>query len=189
VKQTLTVVIIAVVLACGRGDHARRADWVIADAQQSLAAEVDQRTANSRDPCSLLKREEAEAVLGKLVVSPYRTANKGPVASRNGESCAYYTAHHHVLLVTPHWSGGKNEVAALRAVGNIVRADGDNRGAQSAGALVGVGDEAAMDLNGELAFLKGDRLLEISYVTSSTDEAGALRLARTALERLAAARE
>lgn len=37
---------------------------------------------------------------------------------------------------------------------------------------------------GALCFLKGDRMLEVTYLTSSTDRAGALLLARKAVARL-----
>src|SRR5207253_2312364 len=68
---------------------------------------ADYSAPESRDPCTLLTHGEAEAVLGKLIVPPYRTANGGPLAYANGKSCAYYTAGHHVLILTPHWSNGR----------------------------------------------------------------------------------
>ena len=37
---------------------------------------------------------------------------------------------------------------------------------------------------GELYFLEGDRMLAMDHLTSSTDAAGALRLAHLAVERL-----
>jgi hypothetical protein len=40
------------------------------------------------------------------------------------------------------------------------------------------------DMHGMLRFLKGDRMLEVSWVASSTDRAGALRLAAAAVGRL-----
>ncbi|HUF35335.1 MAG TPA: hypothetical protein VMN37_05250 [Gemmatimonadales bacterium] len=51
--------------------------------------------------------------------------------------------------------------------------------------LEGAWEEAAANgTTGQLYFLKGDRMLEVGYVTSSTDRAGAVRLARSAVEKL-----
>jgi hypothetical protein len=137
------------------------------------------------DPCVLLTRHEAEAVLGPLVVAPYRTGNNGPLAYPNGTSCAYFTKGHHVLIITPRWSRGKSALAATRGVQGIMGHVIDNSREQSADTIEGPWDQAAIDIDGRLALLKGDRLLEIQYTASSTDEAGALKLARPALERLA----
>jgi hypothetical protein len=40
------------------------------------------------------------------------------------------------------------------------------------------------DMHGMLRFLKGDRMLEMTWVSSNTDRTGALRLAATAVGRL-----
>lgn len=45
----------------------------------------------------------------------------------------------------------------------------------------------AIGAGGQLAARTGDRMLEIAYLTSSTDLAGAIRIASVALPRLAAA--
>jgi len=144
----------------------------------------DYSRGESRDPCVLLTRQEAEAVLGPLVVPPYRSGNDGPLAYPNGTSCSYFTKGHHVLIITPQWSGGKSALAATRGVEGIMGRVMDNSREQSADTLEGPWDQAAIDIDGRLAVLKGDRLLEVHYQTSSTDEAGALKIARTALERL-----
>jgi hypothetical protein len=141
-----------------------------------------------RDPCSLLTRAEAEAVLGKLLIAPYRSAQESPLAFGRGTSCAYYTAGHHVLVVSPVWADGSTDFGMLRGVGNLVGMAVSDREAESADTLEGPWDASAISLDGQLAVLKGDRLLQIGYLTSSTDAAGAVRLARVALERLAAAR-
>ena len=60
---------------------------------------------------------------------------------------------------------------------------------QSADTLEGPWDQAAMSLDGRLMLLKGDRALEIAYRGSSTDETGALKLARIAIPRLVATKE
>jgi hypothetical protein len=159
----------------------------IADLPFPMPADYYSEVEN-RDPCVLLTRQEAEAVLGPLVVPPYRSANEGPLAYPNGTSCSYFTAGHHVLVITPKWWAGKSAIAATHGIGSIMGHAIDNSHEESADTLEGPWDEAAMDLDGRLALLKGDRLLEIEYITSSTDEAGALKLARPALERLASAR-
>jgi hypothetical protein len=46
-----------------------------------------------------------------------------------------------------------------------------------------------MSLDGRLMLLKGDRALEIAYRGSSTNESGALKLARIAIPRLVATKE
>lgn len=139
------------------------------------------------DPCSLLTRDEAESVLGKLVVPPYRSHDGGPLAARNGSSCAYFTSGHRVLVVRPHWTDGKQDLALIRGVGGIVSALASDDEAAAADTLDGPWDDVTLGLDGNLAFLRGDRLLEIAFATSSTDYSGALTLARIALDRLAAA--
>lgn len=139
------------------------------------------------DPCSLLTREEAESVLGKLVVPPYRSHDGGPLAATDGSSCAYYTSGHRVLVVIPHWTDGKRDLGLIRGVGGLATGLTGDREGEAADTLDGPWDDLALGLDGNLAFLAGDRLLEIAFATSSTDQTGALKLARIALERLAAA--
>ena len=76
----------------------------------------------------------------------------------------------------------------VRGVGNLVAGIAGDKEAETADTLDGPWDDVVLGLDGNLAFLKGDRLLELAYATSSTDQAGALKLARIALERLAAQR-
>ena len=54
----------------------------------------------------------------------------------------------------------------------------------AADTLEGPWDDVMQDMHGMLRFLKGDRMLEMTWVTSSADRAGALRLAANALGRL-----
>jgi hypothetical protein len=153
-----------------------------------FAARSDAYQADGPDPCTVLTREEAESVLGKLVVAPYRSANDGPLAIANGKSCAYFTKGHHVLIVRPHWSDGKSELAATRGIGGLVGAVVNDSEAQSADTIEGAWDETAVSVDGRLVLRKGDRAVEIEYETSSTDKAGALRLGKIMIERLASAR-
>lgn len=143
--------------------------------------------AAGRDPCSVLSREEAEAVLGKLIVAPYRTS-KGALAHPTGRSCAYYSGSHRALVVTPHFAGGADEMRFIRGrsgLGAIGIVDG---AAEAADTLEGPWDEVAIGVEGQLAVMRGDRMVEIAYLTSSTDLAGAIRLAGPALERLESAK-
>ena len=47
-----------------------------------------------------------------------------------------------------------------------------------------MGPGAVGAASGALQFLKGDRLLEVHYLTSSTDLRGAVKLAAQAMERM-----
>jgi hypothetical protein len=140
------------------------------------------------DPCSVLSRDEAEGVLGALVVTPYRVREGGALADPGGRSCAYYTGEHRALVLTPHLSDGAGEMRFIRARGGLGLAGVVDRGAEAADTLEGPWDEVAIGVYGQLAVLTGDRMLEIAYLTSSTDMAGAIRLAGPALRRLASAR-
>jgi hypothetical protein len=152
------------------------------------AADPSQRPPPGQNPCSVLTREEAEAVLGKLVVAPFRTRERTPLADPAGKSCAYLTPGHRVLVLTPTWEYGHIELNAARMVGGIVRQVADLPGVEG-DTLEGPWDEAVVDLEGELLLRKGAHALGIRYQVSSTDAAGAIRLAGPALRRLAATPE
>jgi hypothetical protein len=144
---------------------------------------------DGRDPCSVLSREEAEAVLGKLVVAPYRVDKGSALADGGGGSCAYYTGQHRALVLTPHFVGGPDAMRYARGGRNALGAVGIvDREGEGADTLEGPWDEVAIGLDGELAMLKGERMLEIEYLTSSTDMAGAIRLAGAGLRGLAEAK-
>jgi hypothetical protein len=141
-----------------------------------------------QDPCGVLTREEAEAVLGRLVAAPFRTKERTPLADPAGKSCAYLTAGHRVLVLTPTWDYGRLELNAARMVGGLVSQVADLAGIVG-DTLEGTWDEAVVDLEGELLLLKGAHALGIRYRASSTDAAGAIRLSEPALRRLAASPE
>jgi hypothetical protein len=63
-----------------------------------------------------------------------------------------------------------------------------DRAADAADSLEGPWDEVAIGVEGQLAVLAGERMLELAYLTSSTDLTGAIRLSHPALRGLAAAR-
>ena len=149
------------------------------------AADRSGRTPPGKDPCSVLPRGEAEAVLGTLVADPFRTRERTPLADPSGRSCAYLTAGHRVLVLTPVWNYGGIELSAARMVGGMVNQVADLPGIEG-DTLEGSWDEAVVDLAGELLLRKGGRVLGVRYLMSSTNAAGAIRLAESALGRMAA---
>jgi hypothetical protein len=150
------------------------------------AADHSVRAAAGNDPCSVLTRKEAEAELGKLVAPPFRTKERTPLSDPSGKSCGYLTAGHRILVLTPVWQYGGVELKAARMVGGLVRQVADLPGIEG-DTLEGPWDDAVVDLAGEILLLKGAHSLGIRYQMSSTDAAGAIRLAEPALKRLAAA--
>jgi len=137
------------------------------------------------DPCALVTRAEAEAVLGPLTVPPYRSAGDSPLWDANGQSCSYFTGNgHRALTIMPTWSEGKMTFKMAAGIGGVVaNVTGVDRGV-AADTLEGPWDDVMQDMHGILRFLKGDRMLDVMWVSSSTDRAGALRLAVAALGRL-----
>lgn len=137
------------------------------------------------DPCALLTRAEAEAVLGPLAVPPYRSAGNSPLWDAHGESCSYFTGNgHRALTIMPVWSQGQMTFRMAAGVGAVAaNATGVDAG-MAADTLEGPWDDVMQDMQGMLRFLKGDRMLEVTWVTSNADWAGALRLAATAVGRL-----
>ena len=144
-----------------------------------------ERAPSGPDPCSLLSAAEAAQVLGKLLVPPYRSADNSALATVHGNSCTYFTAGHRALTLTPHWGTGRMLFRMAKGVGGTVAQVAPDDTAAAADTLEGPWEEAAANgTTGQLYFLKGDRLLEVDYLTSSTDRAGAVRAARTAVEAL-----
>ncbi|MDF2771884.1 MAG: hypothetical protein K0S86_1378 [Geminicoccaceae bacterium] len=91
------------------------------------------------------------------------------------------------ILATPAFLGAQAS-KGVRGVGGLVSIAVPDADAEAADTLEGPWGEAAVDLDGALAFLTGDRPLRISYGTSSNDAARAVQLARPAVDRLASAR-
>ena len=50
--------------------------------------------------------------------------------------------------------------------------------------IKGPWDKAQIGIEGQLRFLKGDRVLSVYYLTSSTDRRGAIKLAAQAIQRM-----
>jgi hypothetical protein len=139
--------------------------------------------ANGKNPCALLTRQEAEAVLGPLAVAPYRSRESTALADGRGESCSYYRGKHRVVVVTPTWSDGK-EAFGMAAGLNQRITSMLGIGDQAADTLDGAWDQAGSGTDGELYFLKGDRMLTLDYRTGGIDAAAAVRLAAAAIKRL-----
>jgi hypothetical protein len=136
-----------------------------------------------KDPCSLLTRAEAEAVLGPLAMDPYRSSsNWPPLAHGNGFACAYYTAGHHVFALAPQWRDGAQSFKIENGVGGLI---GAVAGGQESVVIKGPWDQTSTGLSGALLFLKGDQLLEVHYRTSRATRADAIKLAAIAMPRLA----
>lgn len=151
-------------------------------------ADVVTGKAWGRDPCGLVTAAEAEAILGTLVVPPYRIANNGVHPDPGGKACAYQTARQRVLRIEPVWSEAAGEVKLTKGIGGLAGAVlGEDPAA--ADTLEGPWDEAVADAaSGALLFVTGDRALRIGYALSATNTAGAMAIARKGLDRLAAAR-
>ena len=137
------------------------------------------------DPCALLTRAEAEAVLGPLMVPPYRSAGDAPLWDARGESCSYFTGKgHHALVIRPTWSQGQMTFRMASGMGGMVANATGVDEHLAADTLEGPWDDVMQDMHGLLRFLKGDKMLEVTWVSSNTDKAGALRLAAAAVGRL-----
>lgn len=169
---------VAAALACGRGE----APPASADASSDAAAY------RPPDPCGLLTQAEAEAVLGALAGPPQRTRRGTATPDTAGSSCAYATAGGRALVLTPEWTYGKSELDAERLVGELVSQVANIHDAV-ADTLEGSWDDVVLGVSGDLVMRKGPRSLSISYDSSSTDLAGAIRLSGPALARLAAVPE
>lgn len=176
-RLLLCVLCLAAGLACG-GDRSPEA---------SAAPAATSAQVINHDPCSLLTRDEAEAVLGTLAAAPFRSKQDSSLADPNGPSCAYKTADGRALVLTPEWTYGKMILDTERLVGGLVRQVADLP--NGADTLEGTWDDIVVGLAGDLSLRKGARALTISYINSSTDLAGAIKLSGPALTRLAAVPE
>ena len=146
--------------------------------------QVIQFGASDKNPCDLLPRAEAEAVLGPLVVEPYRASSQHPpLALAEGHGCSYYAKGHRVFSIVPTWNGGDETFNIEAGVGGLL----GQVLPQELVVFKGPWDKAQPSRgSGALLFLKGERLLEVHYMGSSTDRGGAVKLAAAAMRRLAA---
>ena len=134
------------------------------------------------DPCSLLTRAEVEAVLGPLAMDPYRSSSEWPpLAHGKGHACAYYTPGHRVFVVAPTWTGGASAYTIAKGVGGLIGIVAP----QETVIVRGPWEQSHAHKAGAFMFLKGDRLLEVYYGTSRASRGDAVKLAATAMQRLA----
>lgn len=134
-----------------------------------------------RDPCSLITREEAERVMGPLVVPPYRSHEGTPLVHGNGGSCTYFGQRHRAVVVTPTWSEGRMTFGLLSGVGSLTRMV---TGEEAVSNTRGPWDDRSSSATGSLSFLKGDQLLEVQHRSGSLTTVQAEALARVAMPRL-----
>jgi hypothetical protein len=139
--------------------------------------------AAGRDPCALVSRAEAEAVLGALRHDPYRVDQSGDPAAAGG-ACRYeaMTGRHLVMDVT--FDGALIGMRAINLGAAIASPVFGSDSAQLA-ALHGHWDEARL-LPGHLMARKADAMVDLDYQGSGGGLAGAGRLADIALARFAA---
>lgn len=145
--------------------------------------QVMQLGAGAKNPCELLPRAEAEAVLGPLVVEPYRASSQHPpLALAQGHGCAYFTKGHRVFVLVPTWTDGEQSFKVEAGLGGLMK----QVLPQELVVFKGPWDQAQTSAGtGALLFLKGDRMLEVHYLTSAADRGGAVKLAAAAMRRLA----
>lgn len=146
--------------------------------------QIVQLGGGDKNPCSLLTRAEAEAVLGPLVVEPYRSSSQHPpLALDDGHACAYFTKGHRVFVLSPTWDGGADSFKIEKGIGGLI---GQVMPQQELVVFKGAWDDAQISRGtGALLFLKGDRMIEAHYLMSGASRGGAVKLAATAMRRLA----
>lgn len=146
--------------------------------------QIVQFGASDRKPCELLPRAEAEAVLGPLVVEPYRSSSNHPsLALADGHGCAYFTKGHRVFVLVPTWSDGEETFKLQAGLGSLMSAVLP----EELTVFKGPWDKAQIARGtGALLFLKGDRLLEVHFGTAGVTRGNAVKLAASAMRRLAA---
>lgn len=133
------------------------------------------------DPCGLITRSEAEAVLGPLVVAPYRSRESTALVYGSGPSCSYFTGKHRAFVVTPRWRNGPGMFHMLGTVSTVVA---DKVGGTAApNTLEGNWDQLATGQGDTIHVLKGEKMLSVQYKASAASYADAIQLVRVALAR------
>jgi hypothetical protein len=154
----------------------------IADLPFVLNQEDAAVPARDPDPCRLVTRAEAEAVLGPLIVAPYRSRKATALAYGSGGSCSYYSAHHRALVLTPKESHGAQLFGMLGGAEAKVARQLHKPG--SIDAATGDWDQMSMGVDGALHALKGDKMLSVQFITSPADQAATAKLLALTLPRL-----
>ena len=137
-----------------------------------------------RDPCSLLRADEVEALTGSLAGPPYR-AGPGATPRQNGEDCRYETSDRRSIRLNVTWQGGKDLVAMMGSVQAMVEAAGLKQLKLLDGSTVsGRWDQAALNGCCEFNALRGDQVVTVDVSGSKAAIAQAAALADAALQRL-----
>ena len=178
--------IVAQVYAYGEGDKGMKMADAIMDKIADVPFAQDPKDltvpVSDPDPCSLITRQEAEAVLGPLTMAPYRSRESSALAHANGASCSYFAGKHRALVVTPTYSNGAMQYKMMAGVGNMVSSV--LGGAKAPDTLEGKWDQISTSPTSSLVFLKGDKMVDMQFKSSSTDYDGAVKLAHAAAGRL-----
>lgn len=178
--------IVIQVFAFGKADEGKALAGAVLDGIPDLPFTNDMADPNAQskdpDPCSLITRAEAEAELGPLTMAPFRSRRNSAIAHGNGASCSYYTGKHRALVVTPTFDGGAMQYKMMSGVGSMVSSV--LGGAKAPDTLDGPWDQLSTNATGALTLLKGDKMLEMEYKSSTADFAHAVKLARAAATKL-----
>lgn len=178
--------IVAQVYAYGEGDKGMKMADAIMDKIADVPFAQDPKDltvpASDPDPCSLITRQEAEAVLGPLTMAPYRSRESSALAHASGASCSYFAGKHRALVVTPTYSNGAMQYKMMAGVGNMVSSV--LGGAKAPDTLEGKWDQISKSALGSLVFLKGEKMVDMQFKSSPTDYDGAVKLAHAAAGRL-----
>ena len=84
--------------------------------------------------------------------------------------------------MSPTWSGGRDSFKLEKGIGGLV---GIVVPKEEMTVMKGPWDAAQVGMTGALQFLKGEKLLEVHYRTSRATRGDAIKLAATAMQRLA----
>jgi hypothetical protein len=178
--------IVIQVSAYGKADEGKALAGAILDGIPDLPFTNDPADPNAKsqdpDPCALITRAEAEAELGPLTMAPYRSRENSAIAHGNGASCSYYTGKHRALVVNPTFDGGAMQYKMMSGVGSMVSSV--LGGAKAPDTLDGPWDQISTNATGSLTLLKGDKMIEMQFKSSTADYGHAVKLARAAATKL-----
>ena len=133
------------------------------------------------DPCALITRAEAEAVMGPLRVAPYRSRKNTALVYGSGPSCSYFTGKHRALVVTPMYRLGADMFRMMGGADRLVA--GKLGGTAAPDTLEGGWDQLGVGSDGTLHVLKGDKMLSLQFKASAASYENAITLVRSALTR------
>lgn len=170
------------VLGCGRDGRATPADKDGASADRTARTAAD-GPRDPHDPCRLVSRSEAEALIGPLRHDPYRVDDESRVRA-NGSGCFYQAVDGRNVRIDVTFDGGRTAMGLIgmvaQPIDQVFRLDGS-----SVDTAAVDWDEARWQWPGGLKVLKGDVLLDIDVGGSRVGVDGAIRLAAIAVGRLA----